>query len=152
MTKWNWVALYPQRLSLGQCVDIGAFTLLACQAGITLGNYIQIGSHCSLYSKSTIDNKEGEIIIHNNARIGSHSTIMPGVTIGEGAIIGAHSFVNKDVPVGETWFGVPARKNQPRGLDEVVLSLEKKNKTKCAHLKNLASPYAQICHDCGKII
>jgi acetyltransferase-like isoleucine patch superfamily enzyme len=33
---------------------------------------------------------------------------MPGVTIGEGAIVGAHSFVREDVPPGTTVVGIPA--------------------------------------------
>lgn len=33
---------------------------------------------------------------------------MPGVTIGENAVVGAFSFVKDDVPAGETWAGVPA--------------------------------------------
>ena len=44
---------------------------------------MQIGSHCSIYSVSTIDNKEGEVILKKNCRIGSHSVIMPGVTVGD---------------------------------------------------------------------
>ncbi|MDM8549940.1 hypothetical protein QUF72_07680 [Desulfobacterales bacterium HSG2] len=44
-----------------------------------------------------------------NARIGSHSVVMPGVTIGENAIIGAFSFVNCDIPDNTTAVGVPAK-------------------------------------------
>ena len=68
-----------------------------------------MGSHCAIYSVSTIDDKSGPVILKKNARIGSHSTIMPGVTIGEDAIVGAHSFVNKDVPDGAVVVGVPAK-------------------------------------------
>ncbi len=70
---------------------------------------MQIGSHCSIYSVSTIDNKEGEVILKKNCRIGSHSVIMPGVTIGENSIIGAFSFVNKDIPANAIAVGVPAK-------------------------------------------
>lgn len=57
---------------------------------------------------STIDGKQGPVVLKKNCRIGSHSTIMPGVTIGENAIVGAHSFVNRDVGDGEVVVGVPA--------------------------------------------
>ena len=72
-------------------------------------DFVQVGSHCAIYSVSTIDDKSGPVILKKNARIGSHSTIMPGVTIGEDAIVGAHSFVNKDVPDGAVVVGVPAK-------------------------------------------
>ena len=39
----------------------------------------------------------------------AQSTVMPGVTIGKNAVVGAHSFVNKDVPPGAVVAGVPAR-------------------------------------------
>lgn len=48
--------------------------------------------------------------IHNNVSIGSNATILGGITIGEGAVIGCGSVVTKDVPDGETWCGNPARK------------------------------------------
>lgn len=70
---------------------------------------MQIGSHCSIYSVSTIDNKEGQVILKTNCRIGSHSVIMPGVTIGENSIIGAFSFVNEDIPDNVVAVGVPAK-------------------------------------------
>jgi acetyltransferase-like isoleucine patch superfamily enzyme len=72
-------------------------------------DFVQIGSHCSLYSVSTIDNKEGQINLKKNCKIGSHSVVMPGVTIGENTIIGAYSFVNKDVPNNVIAAGVPIK-------------------------------------------
>lgn len=55
-------------------------------------------------------------IIKQRARIGANSTIMPGITIGEGAIVGAGSVVTKDVPAYKVVIGVPARviKDVPR--------------------------------------
>ena len=75
--------------------------------GVTIEDYVQIGSHCSIYSVSTIDDKKGPVLVKKNCRIGSHSTIMPGVTIGENAVVGAHSFVNRDVPDNVVAMGVP---------------------------------------------
>lgn len=109
-TVFNWLVLYPQNLRLGADTDIGAFTLIACQNGVLIGPGVKIGSHCAIYSKSTIDDKNGFVWLKSGCKIGSHTTIMPGVTVGRGAIVGAHSFVNCDIPDGETWFGVPAKR------------------------------------------
>jgi acetyltransferase-like isoleucine patch superfamily enzyme len=51
-----------------------------------------------------------ETLIKNNASIGSNSTILCGIIIGENAVVGAGSVVTKDVPDGEVWAGNPARK------------------------------------------
>jgi acetyltransferase-like isoleucine patch superfamily enzyme len=59
-------------------------------------------------------------IIKRGARIGANATIMPGVTVGEGAIVSAGSVVTKDVPPHKMVIGVPARvvgdapKGEPR--------------------------------------
>ena len=109
LTEYNWVVQHKERLVLGAYTDIGAFTYINAKNGITLEDYVQIGSHCSLYSISTIDNKEGPVVLKKGCRIGTHSVIMPGVTIGENSIIGAFSFVNTDIPPGVIAFGVPAK-------------------------------------------
>ncbi len=113
LTKWNWLVLYPEGLSLGKGTDIGAFTLLVAKHGIEIEDEVQIGSHCVIYSYSTIDDKQGKVVLKRNCRIGTHSSIMPGVTIGENAIVGAHSFVNKDVLANTVVVGVPARPLKP---------------------------------------
>lgn len=51
----------------------------------------------------------GEIHIKKGALIGMHSMVMPGVTIGEGAIIGAFSLVTKDIPAWTVAVGRPAK-------------------------------------------
>ena len=109
LTQWNWMVAHPQNLELGKYIDIGAFTYINAAHGIIIEDEVQIGSHCSIYTESTIDNTKGPIKIGKNARIGTHSTIMPGVEIGENAIIGAHSFVKKSVPANSTVFGVPVK-------------------------------------------
>jgi acetyltransferase-like isoleucine patch superfamily enzyme len=107
LTEWNWVVQYPESFILGNNVDIGAFTYINCKNGVKICDNVKIGSHCSIYSISTIDNKVGLVFIGKNSKIGAHSTIMPGIKIGENCIIGAHSFVNKNVPDGATVCGVP---------------------------------------------
>jgi acetyltransferase-like isoleucine patch superfamily enzyme len=49
------------------------------------------------------------VILRKNCKIGSHSMIMPGVTVGENSIIGAFSFVNRDVPANVIASGAPVR-------------------------------------------
>jgi len=109
LTKYNWLVQHKDKLKLGYKTDIGAFTYINAKNGVIIEDYVQIGSHCSIYSVSTIDNKEGEVILKKNCRIGSHSVIMPGVTVGENSIIGAFSFVNKDIPENVVAVGVPAK-------------------------------------------
>lgn len=108
-TCYNWLVQYPEGLELGHGSDIGAFTYINARHGVEIGAGAQIGSHCSLYSVSTIDGKEGRVIIGEDACIGTHSTVMPGVKIGKNAVVGAHSFVNRDVPDGAMAYGVPAK-------------------------------------------
>ncbi len=76
---------------------------------MTLEDEVQIGSHCAIYSLSTIDGKEGPVLLKRNCRIGSHCVVMPGVTVGENAVVGAFSFVTRDVPAGAVAYGVPAK-------------------------------------------
>jgi acetyltransferase-like isoleucine patch superfamily enzyme len=108
-TVYNWVVQYPEGLNLGTHTDIGAFTYINAKYGVTIEPEVQVGSHCSIYSISTIDDKQAPVVLKRNCRIGSHTTIMPGVTIGENAVVGAHSFVTKDIPPDTLAYGVPAR-------------------------------------------
>jgi len=109
MTKYHWLVQCVEGLKLGKYTDIGAFTYIHAKHGVTIEDEVQIGSHCSIYSVSTIDEKQGTVTLKKNCRIGSHSIIMPGVTIGENAIVGAMSFVTKDVPANTIAVGIPAK-------------------------------------------
>lgn len=108
-TKYNWVVQHKDKLKLGYKTDIGAFTYINAKNGVVIEDFVQIGSHCSIYSISTIDNKKGKVVLKKGCKIGSHSIIMPAVTIGENSIIGAFSFVNKDIPDTVIAVGVPAK-------------------------------------------
>jgi acetyltransferase-like isoleucine patch superfamily enzyme len=108
-TKYTWMVQHSKRLKLGMRSDIGAFTYINAQFGVEIEEEVQIGSHCSIYSVSTIDGKQGSVHLKRNCRIGSHCVVMPGVTIGENSIIGAFSFVNTDIPENVIAMGVPVR-------------------------------------------
>mgnify|MGYP003312634730 FL=1 len=109
LTKYNYIVQYTEGLKLGKNFDIGTFTYINAKYGVTIQNNVKIGSHCSIYSHSTIDDKQGSVKLMKNCRVGTHSTIMPGVTIGENSIIAAYSFVNKNIPENEMWGGIPAK-------------------------------------------
>jgi len=109
LTKYNWVVQYVDSFKLGYKTDIGAFTYINAKNGVIIEDFVQIGSHCSIYSVSTIDDKQGQVLLKKNCKIGSHSVIMPGVTIGENSLVGACSFVNQDIPENSVAVGVPAK-------------------------------------------
>jgi acetyltransferase-like isoleucine patch superfamily enzyme len=115
-TRYHWIVQGVDGFSLGFKTDIGAFCYIQAKEGVVIEDFVQMGSHCSIYSVSTIDGKKGRVVLKENCRIGSHTTILPGVTIGKNAVVGAHSLVNKDIPDNVVAFGCPA---------EIIRSLEK---------------------------
>ena len=87
---------------------------------ITLGNHTEVSCDCAFITHDgatwVFRNEEkyknvvkfGKINIGNDCFIGARSTIMPGISIGDKAIVAACSLVNKSIPSGEIWGGVPA--------------------------------------------
>ena len=120
LTRYQWMVRHTDRFTLGYKTDIGAFSYINAENGVIIEDFVQIGSHCSIYSVSTIDNKQGEVRLKKGCRIGTHSVIMPGVTVGEGSIIGAFSFVNADIPNGVLAYGVPAKVIRALTDDEII--------------------------------
>ena len=86
-------------------------------AEIRIGNNCLIGPDVGIYTDGHRLQPEGRvldgygipIVIGNDVWIGGHSTILPGVTIGDGAVIAAGSVVTKDVAPRTVVSGVPAR-------------------------------------------
>lgn len=67
---------------------------------------------------------KGDIVIGNDVWIGYEAVVMAGVTIGDGAIIGARAVVTKDVPPYTIVGGVPAREIRRRFSDDVIARLQ----------------------------
>ena len=109
MTKYNYIVQYPKKFSMGINFDIGEFTYINAKYLVEIQDNVQIGSHCSIYSHSSIDDKQGPIVLEKNCKIGTHSTIMPNVTVGENSIVAVYSFVALDIPPNQLWVGVPAK-------------------------------------------
>lgn len=107
-------------LSIKRRVFIGMGSYLGVYEPISIGENTIIGAYCYIVSGNhNYENRDvpmrdqgftgGPVIIAEDVWIGTHVTILPGVKIGKGAIIGAGSVVTKSVPSFEIWGGVPAR-------------------------------------------
>lgn len=118
-------------------LKIGKFCSIACEAKFLFNSANHTMSSLSTYpfplfyeewgiSKKDVtkswDNK-GNIIIGHDVWIGFEAIILAGVTIGNGAIIGARSVVTKDVPPYTIVAGVPARIVRKRFNEDVIVKL-----------------------------
>ncbi len=97
-TKFGWIVRHPEKLRLAPNTDIGAFTYIQALNGVTIEEGVQIGSQVSIYTFSTLSDKQGPVVLKRNCKIGSHAIIMPGVTIGENSVVGVFCYITGDVP------------------------------------------------------
>lgn len=118
----NTTVLPPLYIDYGKPVTIGkrCFIQQCCtffgRGGITIGNDVFIGPKVNLITINHDPNPENRsatygrpITIEDKVWIGINATILPGVRIGYGAIVGAGSVVTKDVPAMTIVAGNPAR-------------------------------------------
>lgn len=107
-------------ISIGSRAYIGPFCFLGSYKELKIGDNSLIGAysylitgnhrHTDLGTPFQDQGYEGApIIIGRNVWLGTHVVILPGVTIGDNAIVGAGSVVTRSIPAGERWAGVPAR-------------------------------------------
>lgn len=112
---------------------IGKFCSIASGVQIFMGGD-HIMENVSTYPFTVLKefwlNAEGEtikpsqdVVIGNDVWIGTQSTIMPGITIGDGAVIAAHSVVTKNVEPYSIVAGNPARERKKRFDEEVITFL-----------------------------
>jgi acetyltransferase-like isoleucine patch superfamily enzyme len=113
-------------ISIAESVEIGNDVLISW--GVTITDH---NSHSLKFSerqrdvedwmgcnKSWIGVKVGKVVIQDKAWIGFNAIVLKGVTIGEGAIVGAGSVVSQDVPPYTLVAGNPARVIRALGPDE----------------------------------
>lgn len=103
-------------ITVGQRVFVNSCCCFQDQGGITIGDDTLIGHNVviatlnhHLQPQRRADMLPKAVVIGKNVWIGSHSTILPGVTIGDNAVIGAGSVVTKDVAPNTVVAGVPAK-------------------------------------------
>lgn len=86
--------------------------------GLTVEDDVFIGPNVTFTNDPTPRSKRYPVsfqrtLIERGASIGANATILGGLRIGAGALIGAGSVVTRDVPAGELWVGNPARSRGP---------------------------------------
>ncbi len=107
----------PQALRIGDNTSIAPFVHMWCGAYIEIGSRCMIGSHVAITSLGHDFREEemwrsmvkGKVVIEDDVMLGAHSVVLPGVTIGRGAAVGAGSLVTRDVPPYAVFYGQPAR-------------------------------------------
>ena len=91
--RYGWRAQYHEGLKLGKFVDIGCFTYMNAKYGIEIGDNVQIGAHCAIYSENTENNTQGKVVIGEESMIGSYTLILPGAVILPNSKIRARSII-----------------------------------------------------------
>ncbi len=112
----------PFYTDCGQNITIGqnTFINMGCKfqdwGGITIGDHCLIGHNCTIctVNHSKDPERRGDMTcspvkIGNKVWVGANVTILPGVSIGDGAIIAAGAVVNKDVEANTIVGGIPAK-------------------------------------------
>ena len=104
----------PQNVKIGKNVNIMNGVLMMSAGGITIEDNVRIAANVQLisnnhdpYDRYVITCKP--ILIKEGAWIGAGATILPGVTVGKYAIVGANSVVSKDIPDYAVAVGTPAK-------------------------------------------
>lgn len=112
-------AVFASSVSLGNNSGIGVNASI--KGATEIGDNVMMGPHCTIYSKNHAFDRldipmreqglqeEKPVVIGNDVWIGGHVILLPGVHVGNGAIIGAGAVVTKDVPEYAIVGGNPAK-------------------------------------------
>ena len=126
---WQFCVIFPD-CQIGENCNICSHCLI--ENDVVIGNNVTIKSGVQIWDGITIEddvfvganvtftndkyprskNTDWELLptlIKKGASIGAGSTILPGLTIGENAVVGAGSVATKNIPDGELWMGNPAQ-------------------------------------------
>lgn len=118
------IQIFSPSVKIGSYVNIGDDSHLSCINGIVIEDNVRMGRKVFITDnahgssdRSLMDmrpnirplSSKGPVVIEENAWIGEMACIMPGVTIGRGAIVGANAVVTKDIPAYSVAAGIPAK-------------------------------------------
>ncbi len=119
---------FGRHIRIGRGVFINSGAMFTDLGGITLEDHVLIAPRVNILTVNHPEDTEKRhglilkpVVIKKNAWIGAGATILPGVTVGENAIVAAGSVVAKDVPPDTIVAGVPAKavRKIRRGVIEV---------------------------------
>ena len=126
---------------IGSYVHISAFAFLSGSFGIVIEDFVNVSPRATLLSGNDdfsgqwlpgplvpeeLRNVQGGCIhLGRHSMVGAHSVVLPGVSFGEGAVVGALSLVKEPLAPWGIYGGVPARLIRPRGhgVEELVVRL-----------------------------
>lgn len=106
-------------VKVGKHTWIGPNVILDGSGGLDIGDYVSISAGVQIYSHHTVDwsnsfgteqIKKETTRIKSGVYLGPNSIVQMGTTIGEKAVVGAMSFVNKDIPDNGKWYGSPPQR------------------------------------------
>ena len=107
---------FGKNITVGKHVFINACCHFQDHGGVTIGDGCQIGHNVvfatlnhGIPAEDRVHTYPKPIVLGKNVWVGSNSTILQGVTVGDNAIIAAGAVVTKDVPAGTIVGGVPAK-------------------------------------------
>jgi acetyltransferase-like isoleucine patch superfamily enzyme len=116
----------PQQISIGNHNIINSRVMLDGRKGkLTIGNNVNISTEAQIWTLEhdahdpLFRDKGGDVVIEDYAWIGSRAMILPGVTIGRGAVVAAGSIVRKDVAPMSIVAGMPAKEIGTRKAEPV---------------------------------
>lgn len=115
---------HPSGVQIGSDTIIGDHAVLDGRAPLVIGNHVDIASQVMIYNSEHDINAadfgpiDGPVTIEDYVFIGPRAIILPGVTIGRGAVVAAGAVVTKDVAPGMIVGGVPAKVISERQLKE----------------------------------
>lgn len=108
--------IHPEKVRLGDFVDIGENCLIMGTGGVTIENYSILANNTLVVTTSHEigglyygQSYTASVVLKENVWTGSGAIILPGVSIGENSIIGAGAVVTKDIPPNKVALGIPAR-------------------------------------------
>ncbi len=113
LTVKTWLYRLGLGMKLGPNVSIGLMAMVDIffPEKITIGEDTIIGYNCTVLTHEYLHRAYhiGEVIIGKNVLIGANCTLLPGITIGDNAVVAACSLVNSDVQANTTVGGVPSK-------------------------------------------
>lgn len=114
----------PSGIIIGQNTIIGDHCFLDGRAPLTIGSHVDIASQVLIYNDEhdvnspDFSNSFSPVTIGDYVFIGPRAIILPGITIGKGAVVAAGAVVTKNIPDFEIWGGIPAQKISTRKLTD----------------------------------